>query len=219
MNATENSMHAASTRELRDRLAEIGRAFHARGWVLGTSGNFSAVLEEAPQHLMITASGMDKGRLTPEQFVRIDEAARVIEGAGKPSDETHLHLALVRKRGARAVLHTHSVWGTLLSDLFGDAGGLRIAGWEMLKGLAGVRTHEHEEWIPILENAQDIPALAQRLETVLDAHPAMHAFLLRGHGLYTWGRSLDEANRHIEILEFLLELTGRRLGSSLAANI
>ncbi|MFN0085412.1 MAG: methylthioribulose 1-phosphate dehydratase [Blastocatellia bacterium] len=191
------------------RLAAIGEGFHRRGWVLGTSGNFSAVLTEQPLTLLITASGHDKGELTPDRFVRLDERGEVIGGGGKPSDETRLHLALVRRRGARAVLHTHSVWGTILSDAFAERGGIELTGWEMLKGLAGVRTHEHREWLPVLDNSQDMAALAAKLEELLDAQPGMHGFLLRGHGLYTWGKSLDEARRHIEILEFLLEVTGR----------
>jgi methylthioribulose-1-phosphate dehydratase len=190
-------------------LAEIGQDFYRRGWVLGTSGNFSTVINRAPVRLLITASGMYKGRLTPEQFVQIDDEARVVAGAGRPSDEAHLHLTLVRERGAQAVLHTHSVWSTILSEAFAADGGIRIAGYEMLKGLSGVRTHDHEEWLPILENAQDIPALAVKLEDGLRTHPDAHGFLLRGHGLYTWGQTISEAHRHVEILEFLLEVTGR----------
>lgn len=192
-------------------LAQIGRDFYRRGWVLGTSGNFSAVTNQTPLRLLITASGNHKGQLTAEDFVQIDETATVLTGAGRPSDETHLHLALVGQRGAQSVLHTHSVWSTILSDAFAKDGGLKIAGYEMLKGLAGVRTHEHEEWLPILENSQDIRALAAKLETMLQTQPQMHGFLLRGHGLYTWGQSIQEAHRHVEILEFLLEVTGRTL--------
>jgi methylthioribulose-1-phosphate dehydratase len=80
----------------------------------------------------------------------------------------------------------------------------------MLKGLSGVGTHEHEEWIPILENDQDVPRLASALAVVLAEHPEAHAVLLRGHGLYTWGDDLNVAERHVEILEFLLEVVGRR---------
>ncbi len=195
--------------ELCRQLAACGQEFHRRGWVLGTSGNFSAVLWEDPLRLLITASGHDKGQLSPEHFVEIDPQGAVMAGEGKPSDETALHLALVRLRGARAVLHTHSVWSTLLSDRFAANGGIEIQGWEMLKGLSGVRTHLHREWIPILENSQEMNALAGELVGVLERHPDMHGFLLRGHGLYTWGRSLAEARRHIEIFEFLLEVTGR----------
>jgi methylthioribulose-1-phosphate dehydratase len=190
-------------------LSEIGRDFHRRGWVLGTSGNFSAVAGQNPLSLVITASGMDKGELQNDQFVLIDQQGAVIDGAGKPSDETKLHLTIVRRRGAKSVLHTHSVWGTILSDAFADEGGINIAGWEMLKGLAGVRTHQHQEWLPIIENSQDMAAVADKLEVVLQAYPGAHGFLLRGHGLYTWGKEIREARRHVEILEFLLEVTGR----------
>ena len=79
----------------------------------------------------------------------------------------------------------------------------------MLKGLEGVVTHEHQEWIPILENDQDMARLAGRVHRVLAEHPAGHAFVLRRHGLYTWGQTLPQAVRHVEILEFLLEAVGR----------
>jgi methylthioribulose-1-phosphate dehydratase len=88
-------------------------------------------------------------------------------------------------------------------------GRLLIEGFEMLKGLAGVRTHEHREWLPIIENSQDMEALARTLEEVLERYPDAHGVLLRRHGLYTWGRDLGEAKRHVEILEFLLEVIGR----------
>ncbi len=191
------------------KLSETGKNFYARGWVLGTSGNFSAVISRAPLQLAITASGNDKGNLTSEQILQIDGSGNVIKGIGKPSDETKLHLVAVRLRGAGAVLHTHSVWSTLLSNAFAEAGGIKISGYEMLKGLTGVKTHEHEEWLPIIENSQNMEELATVVETVLEKFPAAHGFLLRGHGLYTWGRDLNEAKRHLEIFEFLLEVTGR----------
>jgi methylthioribulose-1-phosphate dehydratase len=107
-------------------------------------------------------------------------------------------------------LHTHSVWSTILSDLHGADGGLAISGYEMLKGLDGVRTHEHREWIPIVPNDQDMPQLAQKVRRTLERDTASHAFLLHRHGLYTWGQTLADAQRHVEILEFLLETVGRR---------
>lgn len=191
------------------QLADIGKNFYARGWVLGTSGNFSTVISRDPLQLAITASGNDKGNLTPEQILLIDETGAVLAGTGKPSDETKLHLAAVRLRGAGAVLHTHSVWSTILSHRFAKAGGIAISGYEMVKGLAGVKTHEHEEWLPIIENSQNMEELAQTVAATLAQFPAAHGFLLRGHGLYTWGQTLQEAKRHIEIFEFLLEVTGR----------
>ena len=110
------------------------------------------------------ATGLDKGALDAEQFLEIDETARVVRGNGLPSAETGLHLAIVRTRGAGAVLHTHSLWSTLLSDSFCGDGAVSLEGFEMLKGLRGVHTHEHREILPILENCQDIAQLAGQVQ-------------------------------------------------------
>jgi methylthioribulose-1-phosphate dehydratase len=195
--------------ELSATLAEIGKGFYARGWVLGTSGNFSAVVSREPLRLVITATGLDKGSLTPAQFLEIDDEANVIRGDGRPSAEALLHLAIVRGVDAGAVLHTHSVWSTVLSGSHARHGGIALEGYEMLKGLEGVRTHQHREWLPILENSQDMAELADRVSRTLHQSPSIHGFLLKEHGLYTWGVSLDEAKRHVEILEFLMEVLVR----------
>ena len=207
--------------DLAAQLADLGRHCYARGWALGTSGNFSAVVSRRPLRLAISASGVDKGLLTAGDIVEIDEDGTVVGGGGseKPSAEASLHLTIARARGtgAGAVLHTHSMWSTILSDCAADPGegsgaGLAIEGYEMLKGLEGVHTHEHREWLPILDNTQDWAAAAPRVEAVLGRHPRAHALLIRHHGLYTWGRDLAEAKRHVEILEFLLEVMGRKRG-------
>jgi methylthioribulose-1-phosphate dehydratase len=190
-------------------LALLGRNFYTRGWVLGTSGNFSAVLSREPMRLAITSTGLDKGTLMPEHFLEVDDSAKVLTGEGKPSAEALLHIAIVRGLEAGAVLHTHSVWSTVLSGTLAAKGGLALEGYEMLKGLEGVRTHQHREWLPILENSQDMVELSQRVTKVLRENPGLHGFLLRGHGLYTWGSSLQEAKRHVEILEFLMEVIVR----------
>ena len=196
--------------ELAVSLAAIAKGFHGRGWLLGTSGNLSAVVQREPLRLAMSPSGIDKGELTPDQLLSIDENARIVsEHGGKPSDESLLHIKIVKERGAGAVLHTHSIWNTILSDLYASDGGITIAGYEMLKGLEGVRTHEHSEWLPIIDNSQDMPALAELVGQTLKETPATHGFLLRRHGLYSWGDTLAQAKRHIEILEFLLETMGR----------
>lgn len=195
-----------------EELVSVARGFHARGWLMGTSGNLSAVVERAPLRLAITSSGVDKGELRPRQILLIDDNARVLnDSPNKPSDETLLHIRIVKERGAGAVLHTHSIWNTILSDLHAPNGGLRIDGYEMLKGLAGVHSHEHSEWLPIVDNSQDMPALADTLSKTLDEHKSAHGILINRHGLYSWGDNLTQAKRHVEILEFLLETTGRTL--------
>ena len=198
--------------EIASSLAAIAKGFHARGWLLGTSGNLSAVVQREPLQIAMSASGVDKGELRAEQILSIDENARPVgQDGGKPSDESLLHIRIVKERGAGAVLHTHSIWNTILSDVYAGAGGIRIEGYEMLKGLQGVRTHEHAEWLPIVENSQDMPALAETIGETLNKHRDAHGFLLRRHGLYTWGENLAQAKRHIEIFEFLLETMGRTL--------
>jgi len=197
-------------REIASSLVAISRSFYVRGWAVGTSGNFSAVLTREPLRLAITASGADKGELNAEQIVVVSQEANQIEdSASRPSAEALLHINVVLQRGAGAVLHTHSVWSTVLSNVHAAAGGILIEGFEMLKGLEGVTTHEHREWLPIVENSQDMRALAENVSKILALYPDAHGFLLRQHGLYTWGADLGKAKRHVEILEFLLETMGR----------
>lgn len=214
MTKTKNSRRAAASlgasfASVAADLAAIGRQFYERGWVFGTSGNFSAVLSREPMRLAITSTGLDKGALTPSQFIEMDDRAHVVRGTGKPSAEALLHATIVDVRGAGAVLHTHSVWSTVLSGAHAASGGVEIRGYEMLKGLEGVRTHEHREWLPILENSQDMTELSERTAKLLRENPNVHGFLLREHGLYTWGANLEQAKRHVEIFEFLMEVLVR----------
>jgi methylthioribulose-1-phosphate dehydratase len=205
---------AASFPDAAEALVRIGRRFDDRGWVLGTSGNFSIVLDQTPLRLAITRSGTHKGELTRDDILEVDGAGTAIgRNAGAPSAETRLHLEIVAARSAAAVLHTHSIWSTLLSDRCATPGGVAIEGYEMLKGLAGIATHEHREWIPVLENDQDMPRLAASVRATLLERPDCHAFLLRRHGMYTWGATVPEAVRHVEIVEFLLESVGRKEAS------
>jgi len=205
----EKKSNATSFAKLTADLAEIGRSFYARGWVLGTSGNFSAMVSREPLRLAITPTGLDKGSLVPAHFLEMGEDAEVVRGNGRPSAEALLHLAIVRELKAGAVLHTHSVCSTVLSGTHASQGGIGLEGFEMLKGLEGIRTHKHREWLPILENSQNMAELAERVSATLRENPGVHGFLLREHGLYTWGANLQEAKRHVEILEFLMEVLVR----------
>jgi methylthioribulose-1-phosphate dehydratase len=197
---------------LAEELAAIGRRFYARGWVLGTSGNFSAVVSRRPFRLAITPSTAHKGKLEPSQILEIDGKGTVLSGTGRPSAETQLHLEIVKRRGAAAVLHTHSVWSTILSGIHSGSRGFALEGFEMLKGLDGVATHEHREWVPIVANDQDMARLSREVRAALAKHRSAHAFVITRHGLYTWGTSLADAERHVEILEFLFETVGRSGG-------
>ncbi len=197
-----------------EHLRAVGKNFWERSWSLGTSSNYSVVVQRDPLTLLVTASGKDKGRLQPGDFVLVDERGQpTCSGQPKSSAETMLHCVAAAQPNVGAVLHTHSVWSTVLSERFVAQGGILLEGFEMLKGLRGVTTHEHQEWLKIFENTQDIPVLAQRVSAAMtDAQrPITHGYIIRRHGIYTWGQDLDEAVRQIEIIEFLLECLGRQI--------
>ena len=126
-----------------------------------------------------------------------------------------LHVILAELPDVGSILHTHSVWGTLWSDHVNDnfsKDSVSITGFEMLKGLEGITTHESTVQVPVFDNTQDIPALAEQVRSMLRDRPEAisHGFLIRNHGLYTWGKDVFSARRHIEVFEFLFEVMGRK---------
>jgi methylthioribulose-1-phosphate dehydratase len=204
MNEEANSLLQAA-----ESLCATARWCYTQGWVPATSGNFSV---RVGGRILITASGLDKGLLTPEGLLEVDLDGRVLGGAGRPSAETGLHLVLLKARPEiGAILHVHTVWNTLLSGIHEGTNHVEIGGYELLKGLSGVSSHTHVERVPILENSQDYAELTAKLAEVLLEYPDAHGVLLRRHGLYTWGESVAEARRHLEALEFLFEVEARRL--------
>jgi methylthioribulose-1-phosphate dehydratase len=192
-----------------EELCATARTCYARGWVPATSGNFSV---RWGSRIFITPTGLDKGALTPADLLEIDMEGHALAGRGRPSAETSLHTIIYRDRpAAHAIVHVHSIWNTLLSGKLAAIGHVRLTGYELLKGLSGVATHEHTERIPIIENTQEYSALAVHLGDVLRVNADAHGVLLSRHGLYTWGESVAEARRHLEALEFLFEVEGRQL--------
>ena len=178
------------------------------GWAPATSTNYSVRLPDnaAPAYCAITSSGVDKGSIEVEHILAIDQQGKPIDAEGaQPSAETPLHLLLYRAMGAGAVLHTHSLSAALLSQLARDEGQVRLTGWELLKGLRGIDTHEVEISLPVFPNSQDMQALSSHVEQSLSKERACYGFLLAGHGLYVWGKDLPEAKRHLEVLEYLLQ--------------
>jgi methylthioribulose-1-phosphate dehydratase len=183
-------------------LIRAGRFFFERGWVPATSGNFSARL--ADQRIAITVSGRHKGVLDEDGIMVVDLDGRPLSEGKRPSAETWLHVSLYRRDPAvGAVLHTHSVNATVLSRL--SPGKLRLRDYEVLKAFPGIDTHECEVAVPVFPNDQDIPRLAEVVTRYLDVHPETQGYLIAGHGFYTWGRSVEDACRHIEAFEFLFE--------------
>ena len=184
------------------KIIEVGQFLDRKGWVPATSGNLSMRLTE--QYIAITTSGKHKGRLTESDIMIIDIEGRALEEK-RPSAETPLHTILYQwKPSINAVFHTHSLLATVLSNVFHEY--IRIENLEILKSLPGITTHETSICIPIFENDQDMPALSQRIFAYLQGNEQIYGYLLKGHGLYTWGSSASEALHHLEALEFLFEV-------------
>lgn len=190
-------------------LAAIGRFVAARGWVPATSGNFSCRIDTA--HAAVTRSGIDKGAIRPEDVVAVALTGALPAGV---SAETPLHVARYRHDPSTgAILHVHTVAATVLSRTDADRGYVELEGFEMHKSLRGVTTHEGTVRLPIFANDQDTGRLAERIEGVIGPEPSVPGYLLAGHGLYAWGATMADAQRHLEGLEFLLQcsLEERRL--------
>ena len=185
-----------------DALIRAGQFFHSRAWVPATGGNFSARL--AADRLLLTASGCHKGELKAQDFLVTDLDGKPVGATPrKTSYETGLHTQLYRRDPSiGCVLHVHSVANTVLSRRHKK---LRLAGYELLKLLPGIATHEATVVIPVFDNDQDIARLAAQVDRHMVKKPGMAAYLIAGHGLYAWGENVAQARYRVEALEFMFE--------------
>ncbi|SJM92780.1 Methylthioribulose-1-phosphate dehydratase [Crenothrix polyspora] len=185
---------------LANQLIEAGRFIDSKGWVPATSGNFSARLSD--DSIAITVSGTHKGCLQQSDIMLIDSDAQSLDGK-KPSAEAVLHTTLYKRYpDINAILHPHSMTATLASQIFKTE--VVLQDYELLKALPGIDTHEARIVVPIFANDQNIPRLAEQVDRYIDQHGAIHAYIIAGHGLYTWGDSVLHALRLLETLDFLL---------------
>lgn len=183
-------------------LVQVGRRIDARGWAPATAGNYSVRLDDGS--FAVTTSGRHKGRLEADDIMRVDGAGRGLT-PGKPSAETWLHLATYHAfPQANAVLHGHSPQAVGLSRALPDASEYVFRGHEMLKVFPGIDTHEAEIVLPIVDNSQDMAVIEAAVAPARLAANAAPAYLIRSHGLYAWGKDLDEAERVLEATEWLI---------------
>jgi methylthioribulose-1-phosphate dehydratase len=193
---------------LAEQLIEAGRIIDSRGWVPATSGNFSARLSNG--NFAITVSGKHKGHLQTDDIMQVDMHGISLDGK-KPSAETILHTALYnRYPEIHCILHPHTLHATLISRLFTTA--CILENYELLKAFDGITTHESRVIIPIFSNSQDIPSLAAKVDDYLDQNGKIYGYIIEGHGLYTWGSTVDDTLRHLEALDYLFECELRLQG-------
>jgi methylthioribulose-1-phosphate dehydratase len=198
-----------------DAIADTARELATLGWTPATSSNFSMRIDA--DHAAITISGRHKGRLGRDDIMLIDMHGHAVGTDARPSAETALHTQIYRRwPDMWAVLHTHSRTQSVASRLFANDGVIRLQGWELQKAITGFTSHDSVLEIPVFPNTQHMPELVARVDTWLDAGKPLHAYLIDGHGIYTWGRDMAETHRHLEALEFLLgcELDLKKLRTS-----
>ena len=194
---------------LQEKLIDVIYKFNSNGWSEATSTNYSFRNPEQTDTYTITSSGKDKSIILTEDLMIVDKNGKAIEGYTdmKPSAETLLHTVLYdQDPNIQSILHTHSIHGTIISMLHAPEKEVKLAGFEVLKGIKGISTHESEVIVPIFANSQDIPKLSEEVREFYIQNPQMTGFLLEGHGFYTWGESIAEAKRHMEVFEYLFEV-------------
>ena len=182
----------------------------ARGWFPGTSGNMSMrVGGFEPDRFVfaVTASGKDKAASTPEDFLLVDQTGQACEPTKlKPSAETLIHCEIYRLTGCGAIFHIHSVFNSLVSELFWDRQAVPVEGVELIKAF-NIWDEEAVIDVPIVSNFADIPRIVPEVTERLN--PRIPGILLRKHGIYAWGRDAIEAKKHLEAFEFLFEYVYR----------
>ncbi|MGI4747192.1 MAG: methylthioribulose 1-phosphate dehydratase [Janthinobacterium lividum] len=191
-----------------DEIVAAGRRMDRHGWVPATAGNISRRLADG--RIAITRSGCHKGFLTTRDVIEVDLDGRPATIGDRPSAETRLHTDLYRRLlPDGAVIHGHSIAATVLSmhepdrrPSDGSWDAIEFSGYELLKAFEGQGTHQTSLRLPIYDNDQDIARLAELISPKLGACPM--GYLIRGHGVYVWGRTMDMALARLEGLEFLL---------------
>ena len=183
-------------------IIQAGQRMDRFGWVPATAGNISVRLPDG--RIAITRSGGHKGYLDAAGVMLVDAAGRAIDPSLRPSAETGLHCGIYRRFAeAGAVLHGHSIPGTVLSRAAGDD--ITLAGYELLKAFPGLPTHDAAIALPVVDNDQDIPRLQAGLENRWSGLASIPpGYLIRGHGIYVWGADMPTALLRLEALEFML---------------
>jgi methylthioribulose-1-phosphate dehydratase len=196
---TDDDTGSAVPPAIAQAIVQAGQRMDARGWVPATAGNLSIRLDA--DRIAITRSGCHKGLLSAADIMLVDADGAALTDA-RPSAETLLHCQIYREdRRAGAVLHGHSVAATVLSQR--AAAEIVLSDYEVLKAFAGVRTHQTSIRLPVFDNDQDIGCLAGVIAPHFSAGMP-GGYLIRGHGVYSWGPDMPTALVRLEALEFLL---------------
>ena len=184
--------------EEREQIVEYGKKMSAAGLCTGTSGNIS--IYNAEKELMaISPSGIDYFSTLPEDVVITDLEAGIIDGVRKPSSEWALHTMFYKnKPGARAVVHTHSMYCTTFAVL-----------GQPIQAVHYVIADANADSVPC---APYYPfGTVELAEAAVRTAGDSNAVLLGNHGLVTCGRDISGAYNLARNMEYIAELQYRAL--------
>lgn len=189
--------------EVRELICELCRLFYGQGWVSGTGGGISI---RRGDEVFIAPSGVQKERIAPEDIFVMGLDGEIRQ---RPDDRrlkisacTPLFMHAYRLRDAGAVLHSHSMHAMLATLIM--EGNFSVTGLEMMKGIQGVGVFDVHE-VPIIDNTAYEEELADSLRDAIVGHPSSYAVLVRGHGVYVWGKDWIQAKTQAECYDYLFE--------------
>jgi methylthioribulose-1-phosphate dehydratase len=208
-------------KELRRLLCEFLRLFYEKGWVAGTGGGICSMTKEGT--MLLAPTGVHKERVGPQDFFVVDRSTGEVRRSPKnrslrPSECNSIFCAIMNRRGAGSVMHSHALSAVLSADLAGAGDHLMIQGFEMLKGIRGVSNTDRHP-VAVIRNTAREPDLVKQIEEALDRREcaAACAVLVRDHGAYIWGADAWEAKRHAEVYHFLFEAVAARRPNAIPA--
>ena len=183
--------------------------------MFGTSGNLSIKVADRPLTIAVTPTSVDKGELTPRDIVivnnqgRFSTTPRGTRSSGRtvpdlrPSAETAIHLALYASfPQCGAVFHVHTVHSTLVGTYCAKGGVVTFDGLEMLKGFQTLAPGARPQ-IPVFPNVDNLTEFAANVAANAAVLRDVPGFLIAHHGMTAWGATPAEAEKHLELLEFL----------------
>lgn len=173
--------------KLRQEICEICHFLYDRGYVVSNDGNVSARTER--DTILITPSGVGKGRMTPDMLVETDLDGRILAGDRHPSSESKMHWMVYRERpDVKAVVHAHPPLSTAFAICRKPLKELYLA--EMVVGLGEVPVTDFA-----MLSTEEVP---NSVKPFVQEHSAV---LLANHGALTWGPSLLSAFDRMETVE------------------
>uniref|UniRef100_A0A7E4UPX3 Aldolase_II domain-containing protein n=1 Tax=Panagrellus redivivus TaxID=6233 RepID=A0A7E4UPX3_PANRE len=208
---TESSYNQDINPEL---FVELMRLFFDRGWMVGSSGGMAAATADK---IYYSPSSVQKERLTPDELfvfgtheMKLQSRPRcpeIKESACVPI----FNLLLNEDENTTCIIHTHSKYANLLTQLLAPKTIFEITDQEMIKGILNRETlkaysNQHRLQVPIIENATQEYMLLPQIKEVLTKYPNTSAVLVRNHGLFVWGPTWQKTKIMLECYEYLIEL-------------